>query len=168
MLCFSVSISSFNHIPGIAQLCTFSLLLHSDSKMHMCLSIISFFTLNGTWNRGNVEKKEHRHMKVWLFLIYYMSIHWGQVSHICIGKLTGIGSDNDLSPGWCQAIVWTNSGILLIWHQGTNFNEMLIEIHKFWLKTTHLKMSSAKWRPFCPGLNVLSHWLSLILPVPVK
>ena len=25
--------------------------------------------------------------------------HWGRVTHICVGKLTIIGSDNDLSPG---------------------------------------------------------------------
>ena len=29
--------------------------------------------------------------------------HWG---HICVGKLTIIGSDNGLAPGWCQAIIW--------------------------------------------------------------
>ena len=31
--------------------------------------------------------------------------HWGQVMHICIGKLTIIGSDNGLSPGQHQAII---------------------------------------------------------------
>ena len=39
---------------------------------------------------------------------------------------------------------------------GTNFNEILIEILTFWFKKMHLKMSSAKWRPFCLGLNVLT------------
>ena len=34
-------------------------------------------------------------------------IHWGRVTHICIGNLTIIGSDNDLSPGRRQAIIWT-------------------------------------------------------------
>ena len=36
--------------------------------------------------------------------------HWGRVMHICIGKLTNIGSDNCLSSGWHQAIIWTNDG----------------------------------------------------------
>ena len=33
-------------------------------------------------------------------------------SRICVGKLTIIGSDNGLSPGRHQAIIWTNVGIL--------------------------------------------------------
>ena len=81
--------------------------------------------------------------------------HWGRVTHICVGNLTIIGSDNGLSPGRRQAITWTNVGILLIGTLGTNFSEMLIEIHTFSFKKIHLKMSSGKWRPFCPGLNVL-------------
>ena len=34
--------------------------------------------------------------------------------HLCISKVTILGSDNGLSSGWCQAINWTNDGILLI------------------------------------------------------
>ena len=81
--------------------------------------------------------------------------HWGQVTHICVGNLTIIGSDKGLSPGRCQAITWNNDGILLIGPLGTNFSEMLIEIHTFSFKKIHLKMSSGKWRPFCLCLNVL-------------
>ena len=83
--------------------------------------------------------------------------HWGRVTHICVGHLTIIGSDNGLSPSRRQAIIWTNTGILLIRPLGTNFNEMLIEIHTFSFKKMHLKMSSAKWRLFCLGLNELMH-----------
>ena len=83
--------------------------------------------------------------------------HWGRVTHICVGKLTIIASDNGLSPGRHQAIIWTNAGILLLGPLGTNFNEILIENHTFSFKKLHLKMSSAKWRPFCLGLNVLTH-----------
>ena len=61
----------------------------------------------------------------------YGITHWGRVTHICVSKLKSIDSDNGLSPGRHQAIVWTNAGILLIWPLGTNFREMLIEIHKF-------------------------------------
>ena len=77
------------------------------------------------------------------------------MTHICVGKLTIIGSDNGLSPGRRQAIIWTNAGILLIGPLGTNFSEILIEIHIFSFKKMHLKMSSGKWRPFCLGLIVL-------------
>ena len=86
--------------------------------------------------------------------------HWGRVMHICVGNLTIIASDNGLSPGRRQAITWTNVGILLIGPLGTNFVEMLIEIHTFSFKKIHLKMSPGKWRPFGLGLNVLKHgWL---------
>ena len=81
--------------------------------------------------------------------------HWGRVTHICVGNLTIIGSDNGLSPGRRQAITWTNVGILLIGLLGTNFSEMSIEIHTFSFKKIHLKMSSGKWQQFCLGLNVL-------------
>ena len=77
------------------------------------------------------------------------------MTHICVGNLTIIGSDNGLSPGRRQAIIWTNAGILLIGPLGTNFSEILIEILTFSFKKMRLKMSSAKRRPFCLGLNVL-------------
>ena len=82
--------------------------------------------------------------------------HWVRVTHICVSKPTTIGSDNGLSPGRRQAIIWTNAGILLIGPLGTNFIEISIGIQTFPFKKMHLKMSSAKWRPFCLGLNVLS------------
>ena len=88
--------------------------------------------------------------------------HWGRVTHICVGNLATIGSDNGLSPGRRQAITRTNAGILLIGPPGTNSSEMLIEIHAFSFKRIHLKMSSAKWRPFCLGLNVLKSYCSEI------
>ena len=68
---------------------------------------------------------------------------------------TIIGSDNGLSPGRRQAIIWTNAGILLIVPLGTNCSGNLIEINTFSFKKMHLKMSSAKWRLFCLGLNEL-------------
>ena len=82
--------------------------------------------------------------------------HWGRVTHICVGKLTIIASDNGLSPGRRQAIIWTNAGILLIEPLGTNFSEILIGIQIFSFKKMRLKMSSAKWRRFCLGLNELN------------
>ena len=75
--------------------------------------------------------------------------HWGRVTYICVNKLTIIGSDNGLSPGRRQDIIWTNAGILLIGPLGTNFSEKLIEIGIFSFKKMYLKISSAKWRPSC-------------------
>ena len=87
------------------------------------------------------------------------------MTHICVGKLTVLGSDNGLSPWRRQAIIWTNAGILLIGPSGANFSDILIEIHTFSFKKMHLKMSSAKWRPFCLGLNELKGQLRSFSPL---
>ena len=93
----------------------------------------------------------------------YHLTHWDRVTHICVGNLTIIGSDNGLSPGRRQAIIRINAGILLIGPLGTNFSEIQIGIQTFSYKKMHLKMSSVKWRPFCFSLNVLKHYL----PAPI-
>ena len=90
-----------------------------------------------------------------LALNLYPLTHWGRVTHICVSKLTFIGSDNGLSPDRRQVIIWTNAGLLLIGPLGTNFSEILIEIVTFSFKKMRLKVSSAKRRPFSLGLNVL-------------
>ena len=93
---------------------------------------------------------------------YIILTHWGRVTHRCVSRLTTIGSDNGLSPGRRQAIIWNSVGILLIEPLWTNFSEILIEIHTPSFKIMQLKMSSGKWRSFCLGLNVLNrasyHW----------
>ena len=111
---------------------------------------------------------------IWFHLWIYADdrgfTHWDRVTHICVVKLTIIGSDNGLSPGRRQATIWTNFGILLIGPLGTNFSGILIGIQTFSFKKMHLKMSSAKWRIFCLGLNVLInpkviwllHWMRSI------
>ena len=48
-----------------------------------------------------------------------------------------------------------------IWPLGTDFSEISIGTLTFSFKKMRLKVSSAKWRPFCLGLNVLmNHRLS--------
>ena len=85
----------------------------------------------------------------------HLLTHWGRVTHICVSKFTIIGSDNGLSPGRRQAIIWSNDEISLIGPLGTNFGEIVIEIYTFSFKKKHFQMSSGKWWPFCLGLNVL-------------
>ena len=96
-------------------------------------------------------------------MILFHLTHWGRVMHICIGELTIIGSNNGLSPYRRQAIIWTNTGLLLIGPLGRNFSEILIEILTFSFKKMRLKVSSVKRGPFCLCLNVLMQWLSPIL-----
>ena len=85
--------------------------------------------------------------------------HWGRVAHSCVSKLTIICSDNGLSPGRCQAIIWNNAGIVLIRILDTSFSEILSEIHTFSFRKMYLKISSVK---FCLGSQRVksSHWIS--------
>ena len=99
------------------------------------------------------------------YKIFHFSTHWGRVTHICVSKLTTIGSDNGLSPGRCQAIIWTSAGILWIGPLGTNFRENWIRIQTLAFKKMPLKMSSAKWRTFCLGLNVLTCFFIVLYQV---
>ena len=80
--------------------------------------------------------------------------HWGQVKHICVSKLTIIGSDNGLWPRQCKVVTWINAGILLIGSLGTNFSEIFIEIYSF-----HSRKCIWKWRTFCLWLIVLNNWV---------
>ena len=80
--------------------------------------------------------------------------HWSRVTHICVDNLTIIDSDNGLSPGRSQAIIWTSARMLLIGPLVTNFGEIVFKIRIFSLKKMHLKTSSVKWRPFCLSHNV--------------
>ena len=77
--------------------------------------------------------------------------HWGRMTHICVSKVIIIGSDNGLSPGRRQAIIWTNAGILLIRPLETNFSEILIGVQTFSFRKMELKMSS-----ICLGRNELN------------
>ena len=53
--------------------------------------------------------------------------HWGRVTHICVSKLTIIGSENGLLPSRRQAIISTNAGLLSIGPLRTYFNEILVK-----------------------------------------
>ena len=84
------------------------------------------------------------------------------MTHICVSKLTIIGSDNGLSPGRRQAIIWTNDGLLLIGPLGTNFSEILIEINTFSFKNIFIQENTFEnvvWKiaAICLGLNMLNY-----------
>ena len=105
------------------------------------------------WLGANLESAL---LQIVAVIIPILLTHWGRVTHICVSTLTIMGSDNGLAPGRRQTIIWTNDGILLTRPLGTNFSEILVGIQIFSFKKMHLKMASAKWRPFCLGLNVLT------------
>ena len=86
--------------------------------------------------------------------------HWGRATHICVGYLSIIGSDNGLSPGLRQAIIWTNDGILLIRPLGKklqwNFNRNPnIFIKKNAFEIVICEMAAIHSRPQCvKGLSI--------------
>ena len=91
--------------PHIQQ-CTCPISHKASYKTDMCTFL--FWTVHcGIWCRRIVG------------CVRLVLNHWGGVTHICVGNLTIIASDNDLSPGRRQAIIWTNAGILLIEPLGT-------------------------------------------------
>ena len=81
-------------------------------------------------------------------MVHNYLTYWGRATHVCISSLISIASDNGLLPGLRQSIISTNAAILSI--------EILVGIQIFSFTKMHLKISSATWRPFCLGLNVLS------------
>ena len=63
------------------------------------------------------------------------------------------------------AVLLWDATILSIGPLGTNFSKIEIKIQNFSFGKKHLKISSAKWRPFCPGRDHLTLAQSLTLPV---
>ena len=108
-------------------------------KLYVLSSCILFTQQFGVINFGGVTSVGYTE------LLVYLLTHWDRGTHICIGKLSIIGSDNGLWPGRCQAIIWANAGILLVEPLGTNFSEILIGNQIFSFSKMRLKMSSVKW-----------------------
>ena len=134
----------------VISLWVISRLIQNASVMIWSI-VLSIFT-------ADISPSHRSHMRVGYRVSFVMSLtHWGRVMHICVSKQTIIGSDNGLSPGRHQAIIWTNAGILLIGTLGTNFSEILIKIQIFLFKKMGLNVSSVKWQPFGLGLNVLNY-----------
>ena len=72
--------------------------------------------------------------------MWYAVNSLSRVTHICVNKLTTIGSDNNLSLGRRQTIIETNAAILLFWPLWTNFSEISIETHISLFKNLQWKM----------------------------
>ena len=97
--------------------------------------ILSTFNIFRPQENGGHFYRWHFHLTHWgrdkmaavlqmTFSNAFTLTHWGRVTHICVSKLIIISSDNGLSPGRRQAIIWTNAGIMLIGLLGTNFSEI--------------------------------------------
>ena len=88
------------------------------------------------------------------------------MTHICVNKLTIIGSNNGLSPGRRQSIIWTNAGILLIGPLGTNFNEtsrIIYFIQENGFQNVVRKLTEIVSRPHCVNTICMNYWVVKLL-----
>ena len=67
-----------------------------------------------------------------------------------------IGLGNGLSPVQHQAIAWTNDEISTIESLTTKTQQNSDQNTVIFMQKMYSKMSSARWLPFCPGLNLWS------------
>ena len=87
------------------------------------------------------------------YVMFFSALtHLPLVPHICVNELC-----QHWSKRWLVACTtpshWFNQCYrsLSIEPLGTILSEILIKIRNFSFMKMHLKISSAKWRPFCPG-----------------
>ena len=147
-------------LPGANELSGIPLYRLQKSHQKHATDSFSYPSLYKLWLFNHSCETTFHLRPLWQVPLYRQSIsclmmltHWGWVTHICVSKLNIIGSDNALSPGRRQAIIWTNAGILLTGPLRTNLSEILIGIQTFSLRKMHFKMSSGKWHPFGLSLN---------------
>ena len=108
--------------------------LTNHEPVHRCISASSdlhgLIKILGLWQSHKISATffKYRYTPVclakgnwtdWWFISNSFGImshltHWGRVTHICASKLSIIVSDNGLSLGRHQAIIWTNDGMLFI------------------------------------------------------
>ena len=104
----------------------------ADQRKHQSSASLAFVRgIHRVPHKGSVTRKMFPFDDVIMGILTY----WSRMTHICVSKLKIIGSDNGLSHGRCQAIIWTNAGILLIGPLGTNFSEILIAVYNEILST---------------------------------
>ena len=102
--------------------------------IHVCIN--SFKHSNAKWCHRSGSIYRRRWSVTFALDIFnnkWIPSRWDRVAHICVSKLTIIDSDDGLSPGRRQAIIWTNAGILWV----GSFSEILVRIHTFSLKKMH-------------------------------
>ena len=113
--------------------------VHIVDKMSITLNQFQTKILHKNWTTlGNkIENKKKTN---------HCLTHRGRVTHIYIGKVTIIGSDNGLLSGQRQAIIWTSARILLIGPLGTNFPEQ----SSWGQHGAHLGPVGPRWAPCRP------------------
>ena len=109
-----------------------------DYIPHSMHRVVCYFVLQWLWNQ------------TFRYKVIAIDSSLPSAAYMC-QWIGGIGSNNGLAPKKAPTIIWTSAGLLSIRPLGTNFHEILIKIQNFLFTKMHLKTSSAKWQPFCPG-----------------
>ena len=94
------------------------------AMVKIALEMVDSNTDNFNFSKIKTKDKEITRTTIPGAYLFFKSLRLGD-------QLTNTGSDNGLSPGRHQAIIWTNAGILLIGPLGTYFNVIWIEISIF-------------------------------------
>ena len=125
--------------------------------MSVSMTQIFWILMNSTCTNLNStqQKVNHAHYS------FFIEVEW-RIEVYESANWVIIGSDDGLWPLRCQAIIWTNVGVLWIGLWGTNFSEIGIKIRRYLFKKIHLKMSSAKFRL---GLHALSVHVCFCMPL---
>ena len=102
----------------------------------------------------------------------YVLTHLLLVPHMYTVNRHSIGSDNGLSHLRCQAITWTNTGLLSIGLLGIHFNENGIGILSFSFKKNAFEIVVCKNGGHCPGgdglMKVRTRLSFMIIPMTVE
>ena len=112
-------------------------------------------------------------VRLYKLIFLHCITRWDRVTHICVRKLTTIGSDNGLSPARRQANIWTNAGILLIGPLGTNFSEIFypnssIFINENALENVVCEMACILSRPQCDNIRRIWWYLGYYIILCVE
>ena len=93
--------------------------------------------------------------------IVYLTVHSGAdlVKHQSSASLAFVWGN--LGDRWIPRTndaptIWTNDYIFINWNLRNTFQWNSIRNQRFSFKNIHIKTSSAKWWPYCLGLNVLT------------
>ena len=73
--------------------------------LFLCLSIRLLTSEQTGWENVVVVRKSKDYVYGIGVESVYSLTHWGRLTHICVSKLSILGSDNGLSPGRRQAII---------------------------------------------------------------
>ena len=99
----------------------------------------------------------------------YSSVNLPQLNHIIACRLVGAKPFSE--P---MLLIWNvkpfSEPMLLIWNvpsEQNKFQWTLIRIQALSFKKMHLKILSAKWRPFCLGLNVFRMGMPMIMMLTI-